>query len=337
MTRPADEGFYMPAEWERHHRCWMAWPCREQTWNGTLSRAQMLYAEIAQAISQFEPVSMICPPAEVVDASLACGSGVEILPLALDDSWLRDTGPGFLLDGRGRAAGVQWQFNGWGGRLQPHAADAALAGSLLRHLNLPAFEAPLVLEGGAVLCDGEGTLITTEQCLLNPNRNPNLDRRQIEELLKDYLGVSTVIWLAEGYQDDETDGHADEIACFVRPGVVLALTTDDPGDGNFASFHDNLDRLQHARDAQGRELEVIPIRQPARRDQRGRRLTLSYTNLYIANDGVIIPGFHDPADSEAFRTLRRLFPGRAVVQIPVDDLVVGGGGIHCITLAQPAP
>jgi agmatine deiminase len=185
--------------------------------------------------------------------------------------------------------------------------------------------------------DGQGTLLTTEQCLLNPNRNPGLDRREIEEQLRCHLGVSTVIWLGEGYEQDETDGHVDEIACFVKPGTVLALTTDDPDDPNFRPFQDNLDRLRAARDAQGRELEIVPIRQPARREQKGVRLTLSYTNLYIANGGIVMPAFEDPADDEAYRTVRRLFPDREVVQIPALDIVRGGGGIHCITQQQPAP
>ena len=165
----------------------------------------------------------------------------------------------------------------------------------------------------------------------------NLKRREIEELLKAYTGARTVIWLGQGYQDDHTDGHVDEVACFVRPGVVMALATADPRDGNFVALQDNLDRLKKAHDASGRPLEVIPIRQPARRERDGVRLTLSYTNLYIGNRQVIMPGFEDSADQEAYRTIRRLFPNREVIQVPALDIVAGGGGIHCITQQQPAP
>lgn len=337
MTTPAANGLHMPGEWERHARCWMAWPCRPETWPaGAFDAATAAYTEVAQAISRFEPVTMVCDPADVAEASLACGPGVEILPLPISDSWIRDTGPSFVTDGNGQVAGVHWRFNAWGGNYADCEKDQQVGRLVLEHLGLRRFEAPLVMEGGSFHVDGQGTLLTTEQCLLNPNRNPNLSKAQIEEQLKDQLGVSTIIWLGEGYQDDETDGHIDEIAFFVKPGVVMAITTDDPGDANFKAFQDNLDRLKRARDAQGRELEVIPVRQPARRDENGVRLTLSYTNLYIANGGIVMPAFEDPADDDAFRVVRRAFPDREVIQIPALDIVRGGGGIHCITQQQPA-
>ncbi|GAA4254673.1 agmatine deiminase [Azospirillum formosense] len=337
MTTPAAEGFTMPGEWERHTRCWMAWPCRPETWpEGAFDAAAAAYTDVARAISRFEPVTMVCDPADVADASLACGPGVEILPLPISDSWIRDTGPSFVTDGKGQVAGVHWRFNAWGGNYPDSDKDQQVGRLMLDHLGLRRFEAPLVMEGGSFHVDGEGTLLTTEQCLLNPNRNPNLGKAEIEALLKEHLGISTVIWLGEGYQDDETDGHIDEIALFVKPGVVMAITTDDPGDANFKAFQDNLDRLKRARDAQGRELEVIPVRQPARRDENGVRLTLSYTNLYIANAGIVMPAFEDPADDDAFRIVRRAFPDREVVQVPALDIVRGGGGIHCITQQQPA-
>ncbi|TWA81148.1 agmatine deiminase [Azospirillum brasilense] len=337
MTTPAAEGFTMPGEWERHTRCWMAWPCRPETWpEGAFDAAAAAYTDVARAISRFEPLTMVCDPADVADASLACGPGIEILPLPISDSWVRDTGPSFVTDRKGQVAGVHWRFNAWGGNYPDSAKDQQVGRLMLEHLGLRRFEAPLIMEGGSFHVDGEGTLLTTEQCLLNPNRNPNLGKAEIEELLKEHLGISSVIWLGEGYQDDETDGHIDEIALFVKPGVVMAITTDDPGDANFKAFQDNLDRLKRARDAQGRELEVIPVRQPARRDENGVRLTLSYTNLYIANGGIVMPAFEDPADDEAFRVVRRAFPDREVVQVPALDIVRGGGGIHCITQQQPA-
>ncbi|MEI8394665.1 MAG: agmatine deiminase family protein [Rhodospirillaceae bacterium] len=334
---PVHAGWYLPAEWERHSRCWMAWPCREAAWKGGIEAAKAAYAEAACAIAVFEPVTMVCNHEDAVDVSLACGSGVQVLPMEIGDSWMRDTAPSFLTNAAGGVAGVHWRFNAWGGLYPDYQIDATLGRRLLDHLALPCFEAPMVLEGGAVSVDGVGTLLTTEACLLDPRRNPGFERPDIESILRDRLGITSVIWLGEGYQDDETGGHVDEIACFVRPGTVLALFTDDPADGNFKALQDNLDRLQKARDAHGRELEVIPIRQPARRDLNGTRLTLSYTNLYIANGGVIMPGFEDAADQEAYRTVRRLFPDHEVIQISALDIVAGGGGIHCITREQPAP
>lgn len=336
-TTPAAQGFFMPGEWAPHSGCWMAWPCRRETWpEGAFEAACDAYAEVARAISRFEPVTMVCDPSDVAESSLACGPGIRILPFPLSDSWIRDTGPSFVVDGKGGLAGIHWDFNAWGSNYADYGPDREVGRLVLEHLGLPRFQAPLVMEGGSFHVDGEGTLITTEQCLLNPNRNPGLGRDEIERQLKDHLGVSTVIWLGQGYQDDETDGHIDEIALFVRPGVVMAITTDDPGDANFKAFQDNLDRLKRARDARGRSLEVIEVRQPQRRDQNGIRLTLSYTNLYIANGGVVMPAFEDPADDEAFRVVRKAFPDREVVQVPALDIVRGGGGIHCITQQQPA-
>ncbi len=336
MTTPAEDGFHLPAEWQPHERCWMAWPCRAEVWGGDLEPARAAYAEVAKAIAKYEPVTMICNPDDAAEASLACGSGVNVHPLPISDSWLRDTGPSFLLGPSRRIAGVHWGFNAWGNLYPDHAEDRQIGRRLLEHLALPIYDAPMVLEGGAVLCDGEGTLLTTEQCLLSGERNPGLERREMEEILLAFTGARRVIWLGQGYQDDETRGHIDEIACFVRPGVVMMLTTEDPGDGNFEAFHDNLDRLRAARDAAGRSLEVIELQQPERQEGPRGRLTLSYTNVYLANGAVIIPGFEDTADHEAYKVFRKAFAGRDVMQIPALDIVRGGGGIHCITREQPA-
>ncbi|HYC03798.1 MAG TPA: agmatine deiminase family protein [Azospirillaceae bacterium] len=332
---PAADGFRMPGEWERHARCWMAWPCRAETFVNGLDAARRAYAEVAQAIAQFEPVTMLCPQEEVVSASLACGKGVEVMPAPLSDSWFRDNGPSFLVRGDGARAAVHWGFNAWGRNYDEFHPDADAARLVLEKLGIRRYEAPLIMEGGSFHVDGEGTLMTTEECLLNPNRNPHLSRGEIERHLRDHLGVTSFIWLGRGYEQDETDGHIDEIACFVKPGVVLTLTTDDTSDPNFEIFQDNLERLAAARDARGRELEIVTLRPPARQEQHGVRLTLSYTNFYLANGGVVLPAFEDPADEEAFRTFRRLFPDRQVVQIPAMDIVRGGGGIHCITQQQP--
>jgi len=195
-----------------------------------------------------------------------------------------------------------------------------------------------VLEGGAIHVDGEGTMLTTEQCLLNDNRNPGMSRADIERELGRLLGVETVIWLGQGLQDDETDGHVDNLACFARPGVVLAMTSSDRNDDNYEALQDNLARLRAARDARGRELEIIELPQPRRRKGAdGRRLALSYVNFYFANDAVVVPSFEDSNDKSALETIARCFPDRKAVQIDASDIVVGGGGIHCITQQQPAP
>jgi agmatine deiminase len=337
MKTPAADGFFMPAEWAPHKRCWMEWPCRTELWGEGLDDARAAYTEVAKAIAEFEPVTMIAIGAELAEVSLRCGPGVACLPLAHDDSWMRDNGPTFLVDGQGGLAGVDWRFNAWGEKYQNYENDATVAGAVLKHLDVLAYAAPMVLEGGSIHVDGEGTLLTSEQCLLNANRNPDLSRPQIEKLLRDYTGVRQVIWLGQGLVDDETDGHVDNLACFVRPGVVLALSTEDPEDANYAALQDNLSRLRAARDAAGRTLEVIEIPQPARRmEAEGRRLALSYINFYIANGGIVMPYFEDAKDEAAFAIVSQCFPGREVRQIPLLDIVCGGGGIHCITQQQPA-
>lgn len=335
IITPRTYHFYMPAEWQAHTACWIGWPCRPASWPFSLARAQASYTAVIQAISRFEPVKVVALPHQVEEAKQVCGTEIEVIPFAMDDAWLRDMGPTFLLDKQGHISGVNWQFNAWGYSHPDHAQDATLAQRLLAHLKIPCYDAPFVLEGGAIHVDGEGTLLTTEACVLNANRNPQLNQTDLEILLSRYLGISKIIWLGQGLQDDETNGHIDNLACFVRPGVVLALTCHDPQDGNYTALQDNVHRLRLATDAKGRRLEVIEVEQPAWREFAGTRLAMSYINFYIANRGIVMPTFSDPADRVAVETVTRLFPQHQVVTVSALDLVHGGGGIHCITQQQP--
>lgn len=332
-----DAGFALPAEWVAHTRTWMAWPSRPATWHGGIEAARSVHVEVAKAIAQFEPVTMVCSPTDVAEASLMCGPGIELVPVPLSDGWMRDIGPTFVT-GRDRAvAGVDWIFNGWGGLHNEFAADAEVAEAILNLHHYPRIAAPIVLEGGAINGDGEGTLLVTEECLLDPRRNPGATKDGMEQVLRALLGVETIIWLGKGYEGDETHGHVDEVACFARPGTVLIQMPRDDEDPNYLIQKDNLSRLKAARDAKGRMLDFVVIPQPARREHDGRRLTLSYVNFAFANDGVIIPSFGDSADAPAYRAFQALFPDRRIIQILADDLVIGGGGIHCITQQEPAP
>lgn len=339
---PAEAGFRMPPEWALHERCWMAWPCHLDLWGERLPAARRAFAQVARTIARFEPVTMLVCPQEVAEATRLCGPQVHIEVQPLTDSWMRDMGPSFVLGPQGELAGVDWQFNNWGnkeGYPQARIAlDDAVAGSVLTRAGARGFEAPLVLEGGSIHVDGEGTVLTTEQCLLNPNRNPHLGREQIEAQLHAHLGTEHVVWLGEGLTDDLTDGHVDNIACFARPGVVVALTCSDPSDSNYAPLQDNLRRLARARDARGRALEVVTLEQPAPRwFADGRRIPLSYVNYYLANGAVIVPTFEDrQRDAAALATLAEVFPEREVVGVAGLDIVVGGGNVHCITQQQPA-
>jgi agmatine deiminase len=314
----------------------MAWPCRAEYWGERLAAARQAYAEVAKAIVAFEPVTMIAQPELTAEASLQCGQGVSILPLEHDDAWVRDTAPTFVRNPEGLLAGIDWRFNGYGERSPDYADDAALAEKICRRLKLPRFEAPIVLEGGAIHVDGEGTGLICAASVLDPRRNPGLGRAEIEAALGDLLGVETVIWLAQGLIDDATGGHVDNLACFAGPGVVLALRAGDAEDPNRPILEDNLARLRGARDAKGRELEVVEIQQPvARYREDGRRLTASYINFYLANGAIVVPIFGDPMDAAAFHAIQNAFPDRQIVEIDVGDLVYGGGGIHCITQQQP--
>lgn len=329
----------MPAEWAPHERCWMAWPCRDTLWGDDgLEPARRAYAAVAQAIASFEPVTMLANAEDLSAAAKLCGTEVDCRAMPLDDSWMRDFGPSFVIDGQGSIAGVDWRFNAWGDKFHPYDRDAALAERLLGDIGIQRFSAPLILEGGSIHVDGEGTLLTSEECLLAPNRNPDLGRAEIEDLLRRYLGVKAFVWLGQGLEDDDTDGHVDNIACFVRPGVVMTVVCDDPTDPNHHILKDNLARLSKAKDARGRPLEIIEL--PLPREQRylgSQRLALSYVNYYIANGGVVMPSFGDSQDEAARVILERAFPDRRVVQVPVSDILVGGGGIHCITQQQPRP
>ncbi|MEP2828304.1 agmatine deiminase family protein [Parvibaculum sp.] len=334
---PADDGLFMPAEWEPHERCWMQWPSRTEVWGDRLPQTYAAYAQVARAIAAFEPVSMVCRPEDEAQVRLACGRGIETVPLPIDDSWCRDSGPIFLIDGKGHAAGSQWRFNAWGNAYHGYENDAAVAGLILDRLGMRKYSNNMVLEGGAISADGYGTLLTTEECLLNDNRNPGMTRQQIEETLALTLGVARIIWLDRGLEDDETSGHVDMIASFAGEGRVLLHKPEDRRDPNYARMQDNKQRLEAAKDARGRALEVIEIPQPQRQFKRedGRRLCTSYVNSYIANGAVIMPTYDDPNDDVAAGIMAEAFPGRKIETVPALEIAIGGGSIHCITQQQP--
>ncbi len=333
---PVERGFHMPAEWAPHARCWMAWASRPEVWGARFDAICRAYGEVARAIRRFEPVTMIVPPGAEARAAKICGEGIDLLSLPIDDSWSRDSGPTFVVDAGGGVAGVSWRFNAWGGKYAPYDDDDRLAGRLLEYLGLPCFEAPLTLEGGAIHCDGAGTLLTTESCLLNPNRNPGLDKAEAERLLRAYLGVEKVIWLPGDPDEHETDGHIDGIACFARPGLAIIEMPSDPGASYAPIMRENRRALELARDAEGRAFDIVEIRDAAGYEDADERFCRSYVNFYLANGGLIMPRYGLPSDDAIAETFRRLFPGHEIAQVPIAEIAVGGGGIHCITQQQPA-
>ncbi|HXF35786.1 MAG TPA: agmatine deiminase family protein [Actinomycetota bacterium] len=328
---PWEEGFRAPAEWEPHQACLMAWPTRTRLpmWGELFEEAERDYAAVASAIVDFEPVVMVVDPDQERRARRMLPSAVELLPLPIDDSWMRDNGPIFVRDDRGRLALVHFRFNAWGEKFHPYERDADVPRLLAEHFGVRRYVAPFVLEGGSVLVDGEGTLLTTEQCLLHPNRNPDLSRGRLEELLRAYLGAETVIWLGRGHSADrDTDGHIDGIAQYAAPGVVLLLAPADPTDPDHASGADNLRRLRDARDAAGRRFEVVAV-------DPGAPSRIPYLNCYLPNGAVIVPVGGGPEEEAVVARIRAAFPGREVVRVPGRTLMAGGGGPHCITQQVP--
>jgi agmatine deiminase len=356
-STPVSDGFRMPGEFEPHSGCWMLWPERPDNWRLGAKPAQKAFTAVAEAISRFEPVTMGVSRAQFENARSRLSPDIRVVELSANDAWMRDCGPTFVKNDSGQVRAVDWQFNAWGGLEEglyfPWDRDAQVAVKVAEIERLPRYCAPLVLEGGAIHVDGQGTLITTEECLLNKNRNPNLNRREIEEFLTAYLGCSTVIWLGQGTYNDETDGHVDNLCCFVRPGVVLLSWTEDKEDPQYEIVRDARRRLECARDARGRQLEIHTLHQPdpvyiSAEESEGvdrvagtlprfpeERLAASYINFYIANGGVVMPSFDSPRDEEAAATLRNLFPDRRVVALPAREILLGGGNIHCITQQQP--
>jgi agmatine deiminase len=331
VSTPAADGFAMPAEWAPHERTLMAWPCRTELWGPQLERAREEYAATANAIAAFEPVTMVCGSEEhAAEARARLTGDLEITVLPLDDSWLRDSGPMFVLDVAGRRAGVHFGFNAWGGKFRPWERDAAIGGLLIDRIGDPKYVAPFVLEGGAINVDGEGTLLTTEQCLLHPNRNPSLSRVEIERGLRDHLGVRRVVWLGAGLAEDrDTDGHVDLIAAFTRPGQVL-LQSAPPGNPNHELMLENRRRLEAA------GLDVVDFPILPYEEVEGDEVACSHLNFYLCNGAVIVPVAGRPTDAEALQRIAAAYPGREVVGVPGVTIAFGGGGPHCITQQVPA-
>ncbi|MEU6215270.1 agmatine/peptidylarginine deiminase [Streptomyces sp. NPDC090085] len=331
--------FRMPAEWSPHEGCLMAWPTRVDLWGSVLADVKEEYAAVARAIAEFEPVTMVAPPGHGADARAHCGDeeAITVVELPLDDSWFRDSAPLFVLDGAGNRAGVDFRFNAWGRKHHPFDSDDRISGLLLDHLGIDRIASGMILEGGAVTVDGEGTLITTEQCLLHPNRNPGMSRDEIEAELKARLGVTKVVWLPYGgLLDTETDGHVDGVCAFAAPGTVVVSLPDDPDHPDHARMRANRAVLEATTDARGRRLEIIDVPQTAFTDLADGTIEVSYLNYYIANGGVVVPVAGLPQDEAALAVIASAHPGRKVVGVRALAIAFGGGGVHCITQQIPA-
>jgi agmatine deiminase len=357
-TTPAADGFHMPAEFEAHGGCWMLWPERTSNWRLGAKPAQHAFAAVATAIATGEPVTVGASRAQYLQARTMLPDAIRVVEMSSDDAWMRDVGPTFVVNRRGEARGVDWVFNAWGGvsggLYFPWDQDDLVARKVLEIEGCDRYRAPLVLEGGAIHVDGEGTLITTEECLQSPHRNPQLDKGQLEILLHEYLGITSVIWLGKGVIDDETTGHVDNLCCFARPGEVVLTWTDNKRDPQYQVSQDAYERLMGARDAQGRRLKIHKLHQPGplkrtREESQdvdvaeggaprkaGERLAASYVNFYIANSTIVMPLLDSKRDAAAAKQLQKIFPERRVIGVQAREILLGGGNIHCITQQVPA-
>jgi|HubBroStandDraft_6_1064221.scaffolds.fasta_scaffold37548_3 agmatine deiminase len=337
LSNPRDDGFHVPAEWAPHAATWVAWPSHAALWQHNLDAARSSFAGLVAAIAEGETAEVLVPDdaQEKLARAALPFDGVSFRRVPFGDIWLRDTSPIFLLGTGGRRASMRFGFNGWGGKyvLEHDSRVSERIASLAKML---AFDSSFVLEGGAIDVDGEGSVMTTRQCALNPNRNGPVDQARVERQLRQSLGVEAILWLGEGLANDHTDGHVDTLVRFVRPGVVVAMeprTNDDP---NREVLRTLLADAAALVDARGRRLEVVRIPSPGRvENEEGGVMPASYVNFYVANAAVVVPTYGSPFDAEAVESIGALFPGRRAIGIDARAILSGGGAFHCITQQQP--
>lgn len=329
----------MPDEGEAHRAIWMAFAARESIWGAKLSKpVQQALARIANAISAFEPVKMLVSAQDMETARALCGPGVQLIEHEIDDLWIRDTGCVFVKNSRGERAAVNFNFNGWGGK-QSHARDATVAARIAAVAGVPLLSSTLVLEGGGIEVDGQGTAIITESCVLNANRNPGVSKAQAEVELKRLLGLEKIIWLPGIAGKDITDGHTDFYARFLKPGVVIAALERDSTSFDYAVTRRHLELLRGATDAKGRALQIVTLESPSqvRPTYAGRDFAAGYVNFLLTDKALFLPEFGDAVSDRAARmALAAYLPKHQIVQIDIDAIAAGGGGIHCTTQQEPA-
>jgi len=356
-STPKEDGYRMPAEFEPQKQIWMIWPERPDNWRDGAKPAQVQYANVAKAISQFEPVTMCVSPAQYQNCRNVLPPEIRVVEMTSNDAWIRDCGPTFLVNDRGGIRACDWSFNSWGGLYDglyfPWDQDDLVAQKVCEIEGVDSYRTPdFVLEGGSIHVDGEGTLITTKMCLLSPGRNPSMKQEEIEEKLKQYLNLEKIIWVTDGIDPAETDGHIDDVACYIRPGEVACIWTEDPENPFYEYAQKAYKELSEAVDAKGRKLKVYKLCLPKKNvlihgastidsvegsmpREDGEVAIASYMNFLIVNGGIIFPQYGDENDALAIQQVQEMFPDRKIVGVRTEEVAFGGGNIHCITQQQP--
>lgn len=355
-STPKKDGYRMPGEFEPQKQIWMIWPERPDNWRNGAKPAQKAFANVAKAISQFEPITVCVSKEQYANCRNTLPSEIRVVEMSNNDAWMRDCGPTFLKNDKGDVRAVDWDFNSWGGLVDglyfPWDADDAIPQKVCEIEGIDTYRTPgFVLEGGSIHVDGEGTLITTEMCLLSKGRNPDKSKKEIEDMLKEYLNLEKIIWVKDGIDEEETNGHIDDVACFVRPGEVACIWTEDPKNPFYKQAQDAYQILSKATDAKGRKLKVHKLcltKKPCLLQgadaidsvegsiprKEGEVCIASYMNFLIVNGGVIVPQYDDENDKLALDQVQAMFPDRKVVGVKTKEIVYGGGNIHCITQQQ---
>ncbi len=356
-STPKKDGFRMPGEFEPQKQIWMLWPERPDNWRSGAKPVQKVFANVAKAIYEFEPVTVCVSREQFQNCRSVLPSGIRVVEIASNDAWIRDCGPTFVVNDNGDVRGIDWEFNAWGGLVDglyfPWDQDNLVAQKVCELENIDSYRTPdFVLEGGSFHVDGEGTLLTTEMCLLSEGRNPHMSKSEIEEKLKEYLNIEKIIWIKDGIDPDETNGHIDDVACFIRPGEVGCIWTDDKSSQFYQAARDAYETLCASTDAKGRKLKVHKLCMPKKYvtikgdfdidcvegtlpREDGEVSIASYMNFLIVNGGVIVPQYDDENDELALKTIQEWFPERKVVGVKTFEVAYGGGNIHCITQQQP--
>ena len=343
---PAEMGYHMPAEWEPHEATWISWPHKEESWPGKFQPVPDIMGNLVRLLSESERVYINVNDEAMEDSvrSVLVKNRVDLgrvdfYRIPTNDAWVRDHGPIFVVrekNGKRERAIIDWNYNAWGNKYPPYDLDEVVPKKIAAQWKVPLFEPGIIMEGGSIDLNGKGTLLTSEACLLNPNRNPQLSKSDIEQYLKDYLGVQNILWLGDGIVGDDTDGHIDDLARFINPTTVVSVIEEDPADANYGLLEENLKRLKTMKDQDGNPLNLVTLPMPGRIDYENQRLPACYANFYIANTIVLVPTYRHGNDRRAVEILQKCFPDRKVVGVDCVDLIWGLGAIHCLTQQVPA-